>query len=89
MMRQALAGMLWSKQYFFLDTDKWLEEHGVDPMSPTASAEPRMVSHDRRPRHLDAGQMGVSVVRRLGSRVPHDGSLDRWTSISPKSSSIC
>ncbi len=25
-MRQALAGMLWSKQYFFLDADKWLEE---------------------------------------------------------------
>jgi hypothetical protein len=33
-MRQALAGMLWSKQYFFLDADKWLEEHGVDPMHP-------------------------------------------------------
>jgi hypothetical protein len=31
-MRQALAGMLWSKQYFFLDADKWLDEHGVDPM---------------------------------------------------------
>ena len=26
--------MLWSKQYFFLDTDKWLEEHGADPMRP-------------------------------------------------------
>ena len=34
-MRQALAGMLWSKQYFFYDTDKWLEEHGFDPMRPT------------------------------------------------------
>ena len=33
--RQALAGMLWSKQYFFLDADKWLEEHGFDPMRPT------------------------------------------------------
>ncbi|MGE0258489.1 MAG: glucosidase [Alphaproteobacteria bacterium] len=33
-MRQALAGMLWSKQYFFLDTDKWLEEHGIDPLRP-------------------------------------------------------
>ena len=31
-MRQALAGMLWSKQYFELDVDKWLEEHGADPM---------------------------------------------------------
>jgi Glycosyl hydrolase family 63 C-terminal domain len=34
-MRQALAGMLWSKQYFFLDADKWLEEHGADPMHPS------------------------------------------------------
>ncbi|HEX4616113.1 MAG TPA: glucosidase [Stellaceae bacterium] len=34
-MRQALAGMLWSKQYFFLDADKWLEEHGVNPMHPS------------------------------------------------------
>jgi hypothetical protein len=33
-MRQALAGMLWSKQYFGFDVDKWLEEHGVDPMQP-------------------------------------------------------
>jgi hypothetical protein len=33
-MRQALAGMLWSKQYFFFDLDKWLEEHGVDSMQP-------------------------------------------------------
>jgi len=30
-MRQALAGMLWSKQYYYFDADKWLEEHGVDP----------------------------------------------------------
>jgi len=34
-MRQALAGMFWSKQYFFYDTDKWLEEHGYDAMRPT------------------------------------------------------
>ena len=32
-MRQALAGMLWSKQYYFFDVDKWLEEHGVDPFA--------------------------------------------------------
>ena len=31
-MRQALAGMLWSKQYFGFDVDKWLKEHGADPM---------------------------------------------------------
>ena len=33
-MRQALAGMLWSKQYFYFDVDKWLEEHGLNPMKP-------------------------------------------------------
>ena len=31
-MRQALAGMLWSKQFFYFDVDKWLKEHGEDPM---------------------------------------------------------
>ncbi|HUK17710.1 MAG TPA: hypothetical protein VLW65_14900 [Bryobacteraceae bacterium] len=35
-MRQALAGMLWTKQFFDLDVDKWLEEHGADPMQPGA-----------------------------------------------------
>jgi hypothetical protein len=33
-MRQALAGMLWTKQYYFFDADKWLTEHGVDPFAP-------------------------------------------------------
>ena len=27
-MRQAIAGMLWSKQYYYLDNDRWLREHG-------------------------------------------------------------
>jgi hypothetical protein len=33
-MRQALAGMLWSKQYYFYDVDRWLTEHGSDPFRP-------------------------------------------------------
>jgi hypothetical protein len=32
-MRQALAGMLWSKQYFCFDVDKWLGEHEVNPFA--------------------------------------------------------
>jgi hypothetical protein len=36
-MRQALAGMLWSKQYFFFDVDKWLQEHGNDPLKSGGS----------------------------------------------------
>jgi hypothetical protein len=35
-MRQALAGMLWSKQYFGFELDKWLQEHGADPLRPNA-----------------------------------------------------
>ena len=30
-MRQALAGMLWSKQYYYFDADRWLDEHHVPP----------------------------------------------------------
>jgi hypothetical protein len=30
-MRQALAGMLWSKQYFYYDLAVWLREHGDKP----------------------------------------------------------
>ena len=32
-MRQALAGMLWSKQYYYYDVNLWLKEHGSDPRS--------------------------------------------------------
>jgi hypothetical protein len=35
-MRQALAGMLWTKQHYGYDLDKWLEEHGADPGRPGA-----------------------------------------------------
>ena len=31
-MRQALAGMMWTKQYYFFDLDRWLAEHGAHPM---------------------------------------------------------
>lgn len=30
-MRQALAGMLWSKQHYFFDLQVWLREHGASP----------------------------------------------------------
>jgi hypothetical protein len=31
--RQALAGMLWSRQYYALDIEQWLQEHGSDPLA--------------------------------------------------------
>ncbi len=31
-LRQALAGMLWSKQYYLFDVDTWLKEHDAHPL---------------------------------------------------------
>ena len=30
--RQALSGMLWSKQFYYFDLDKWLDEHEAHPL---------------------------------------------------------
>jgi hypothetical protein len=40
-MRQALAGMLWSKQFYHYDVDKWLEERGSDPFEEKRKQSPR------------------------------------------------
>ncbi len=72
-MRQALAGMLWSKQFYHYDVDKWLEERGSDPFKANAqgrAAQRPLAPHVQRRRHLDAGQVGVPLVRRLGPGLP-------------------
>jgi hypothetical protein len=33
--RQGLAGMLWTKQYYYFDLERWLDEHGASPMAPS------------------------------------------------------
>jgi hypothetical protein len=40
-MRQALAGMMWSKQFYHYDVDKWLEERGSDPFKANRKKAPR------------------------------------------------
>jgi hypothetical protein len=40
-MRQALAGMLWSKQFYYYDVDKWLDEHGAEPFKANGHTAPR------------------------------------------------
>ncbi len=40
-MRQALAGMLWTKQFYHYDVDKWLEERGSDPFKEDRKQAPR------------------------------------------------
>jgi hypothetical protein len=39
--RQALAGMLWSKQYYYFDLDRWLTEHDAHPMTGSGSGHAR------------------------------------------------
>ena len=33
-MRQSLAGLLWGKQYYEYEVNRWLHEHGVNPWDP-------------------------------------------------------
>jgi len=40
-MRQALAGMLWSKQFYYYDVDRWLSERGSDPFKASRRKGPR------------------------------------------------
>ena len=40
-MRQALAGMLWSKQFYYFDVNRWLEERGCDPFKEKVKRAPR------------------------------------------------
>jgi hypothetical protein len=44
-MRQALAGMLWSKQYYHYDVGTWLKEHRIAPW-PTAAERNRIRNGD-------------------------------------------
>ncbi len=70
-MRQALAGMMWSKQFYHYDVDKWLEERGSDPFKPSRKQAPQrpLAPHVQRRHHFHARQMGVSLVCGLGSGV--------------------
>ena len=73
-LRQASAGMLWSKQLFYYDVARWLDGDPTQPEPPDGAQERAElpVAQLRRVRHhLDAGQVGVSLVRRLGPGLPH------------------
>ena len=40
-MRRALAGMLWSKQFYYFDLDRWLQEHRAHPLRAPQRADVR------------------------------------------------
>jgi hypothetical protein len=37
-MRQAIGGMMWSKQFYYYDVDRWLTERGADPFKSARRA---------------------------------------------------
>jgi len=41
--RQALAGMLWSKQFYYFDLDRWLVEHDSHPLVGSGKGQARNV----------------------------------------------
>ena len=89
-MRQALAGMLWSKQFYFFDADQLA---GGTSRPPPPSRQPVLpeigvVPHGQRGHHLDAGQVGVSLVRGLGPGLPHAAACRSSTPTS-RSSRCC
>jgi len=68
--RQAFAGMLWSKQIYIYDVDQWFE--GDNPNWPPPASRKKI--RNFRWMHLkydasdvDAGQMGIPLVCRVGS----------------------
>jgi hypothetical protein len=70
-MRQALAGMLWSKQFYHYDVRRWLKGDPGQPDRPPSAPRPqrRLAAAGQRRRDLHAGQMGVPLVRGVGSGV--------------------
>ncbi len=79
-MRQALAGCCGASSSTTSTSTRWLRST-ASTRSPTpataASRNARLVPHGQRRRHLDAGQVGVPLVRRLGPGVPRVAAGDR------------
>jgi hypothetical protein len=76
-MRQAIASMLWSKQFFFFDGDNWLDEHHSNPLH-TGIEIPGTQSGSTCLTRTSSGcrTSGSTPVRCLGSGLPHAPALD-------------
>ena len=54
--RQALAGMLWTKQTYLFDVRRWLEGDPAQPPPPPGRVrDDGLAAYEQRRRHLDAG----------------------------------
>ena len=72
-MRQSFGGLLWSKQFYHYVVKRLAERRSGQPAAARRTPQrpqPRMGTSLQRRRHLDARQVGVSVVRGLGPGVP-------------------
>ena len=87
--RQALAGMLWSKQYYYFDLEQWLREHKSHPLLESARHDVRNTEWFHM---LNADVISMPdkweypVVCGLGSGLSYDLPCRWWISISPRSS---
>ena len=86
-MRQAFAGMLWSKQLYAYDVRRWLDGDPTQPTPPASRLDGAQLPLEelRRLRHhVDARQVGVPVVRGLG---PGASTASRWPTSTRRSPS--
>ena len=77
--RQGYAGLLWSKQFYNYVIRDWLNGDPGQPAPPPERNGGRNARMDAplQPRHhLDARQVGISVVRGMGPGFPHDPILE-------------
>src|SRR5262249_61141211 len=64
--RQAVAGMLWSKQHYFFDLEAWLGGHGASPLEDTRLANLRNIQWaGRSEEHTSELQSLTNLVCRL------------------------
>ena len=54
--------MMWTKQYYYYDVDKWLEERGSDPFKAGAQCAPR-------------NDHGTTCTTATSSRCPTSGNI--------------
>ena len=79
MIRQALAGNALVEAVLLLRPRSLAVGARLEPGArgfQPPFAQRRLVPHAQQPHHLDAGQVGVSLVRGVGPRVPHARAVD-------------
>ena len=86
--RQAFAGMMWTKQWYHYDVERWLDGDpaGPPPPGPAARAQPRVAAPEQRRRDHRLRHVGVPVVRDVGPRLPLRGHRPRRRRRSPRTS---